>query len=539
MTDLLPSPSRSALIARTELRRRWRALLGGNPLQLVAFAFVALFALIFGGGAVFGAYFLGAAVRSGELAGYLGLARYAFAALWAGVFGLYAFRTVSRGGRIDRSDGLLTTVPHRDVLGGLVLSEYAAFIVAVAVAGLLIAASFALGAASPATALLGAVALWAGVTTAFVAGFLLALVLKGVLVRSEFVARYRLALGALAFAAYMGLILTGSFETVVGPVVALFRASPAAWYADLALLAVAPGASAVRAAAVAAATIPAVLVLIAAAVRAAEWFWYADPARATARTASHASAESGWFDRTVGGQVAWIARTSWLRARRAPIKLVYVAYPLFGLVGELTNTVQSGEVGAFLPVVLAFYGAAATGALFTLNPLGDEGAVLPVTITSTVDGRRFVRGRMLAGVAVGTPATVLVALAVGALSPLPPSRVALVAVVAAVLGVASTGIAAGVGALFPRFSAAKVTRSREAVVPSLVAFGVYSILLGLVALPGLVAAVPLVAETAADLAGTSATAVVAVGSGLTLLIAAIGGFVGARYAAGAFDRFTL
>jgi len=157
-----------------------------------------------------------------------------------------------------------------------------------------------------------------------------------------------------------------------------------------------------------------------ASVRVSERRWYDDGVDARARETD--SVSGGRLDGLLGRRTAWVARKSWLRARRAPIKLLYVAYPIFVLVTPIQASVEAGRVTSLLPTTIALYGAWLTGALFTLNPLGDEGAVLPVSAITGVTGREFVGGLVTASALLGGPITLVLTAVLAVLSPLPAAR---------------------------------------------------------------------------------------------------------------------
>jgi hypothetical protein len=241
------------------------------------------------------------------------------------------------------------------------------------------------------------------------------------------------------------------------------------------------------------------------------------------------------FEGFVSRPALAVARKTWLRARRAPITLSYVLYPAFVFVVPLQNAVRTGVIPPTLPALVAIYCAWMTGAAFALNPIGDEAATLPVTLIAPASGARLVRGKVLPGIAIGVPATAIATAITGVLSPLGPVSIVGLVVAAVACGVGGVTLAAGVGAAFPRFGSVNVTGNREAVVPSLTAFVVFSIGLFVLALPGLVAGVPAVASGF----DVSRTAVTAAGSLLTGLLLGVAGWIASRYAARTIDSYTL
>lgn len=540
MTRLLPSPRHAGVIARVELRRQWRKATSSRA-KLAAHVVVGVFFLAFAAAAAFGGYFAGEAVASGSVddpvtpAGYAAGAVMAFGAFIAGIRGF------QETGEPDEPALLLTTVPHRDVVGGLLLAEIGTQVALFGLPAAVAAVAFAVGAGSPLSLVLVPVGLLLPALFGALVGYDGSLAVKNVLVRSEFVAAHKGALGVLAVLAYVGLLVSNSLGAAFALVVEPVRASPVGWFADLALLAVAPGASPVRAVGAVAFALVALVVGVAVAVRLAEWLWYADRAQPEERGTPAASKTSTVAGGLLGGRIdrptAWVARRAWLQTRRNPIKAVFVFYPLFVAYGPVATAFETGSVPATLPPAMALYGAWATGALFALNPFGDEGAVLPVTVISGVGGRRFVRGTLLPGLAVGLPVTLALTVGAGVLSPLALSETLLLAGAATALCFGAAGIAVGAGTAFPKFERTSVTRSRKVVMPGLYAFGAYSLVLVVLASPGL-GAVALPALGLLD-GGPPGVAVVAAGAGLTALLAGGAGFLGYRYAAGRFDEYTV
>lgn len=535
---LLPTPARAWRIAAVEVRRSFRGLGNRNPIQLLALGVAVLFGLAVTAAAAVGAYLAGDRLAAGDVAEPFAAATVAAAAVWVMVGLLTTYITVVQTGDVDNREGLLTTVPHRDLAGGLLVAGLLRAPGPFLPSGLIVAVAFGAGAGSPATLGLLLIAMAGVVLSAYAVGFAAGLGVKYLLGRSETVARHRVALGVLAFAAYMGLLLTNRLGALLVPLVNALRGSPVAWYADLALLAADPAASPLRAAGAVLGSGVVVLFGVVATVRIAGRLWYADPVTAgEGRTESLVAA--GHLASLVGRPTAWVTRKSWLRARRGPIKLVYVAYPLILLVQPVQASIEAGRAVGTLPATLALYGAWATGAAFTLNPLGDEGVVLPVTLTTPIRGRQFVGGLVLAGVLPGLPATVTVTAVAGALSTLPPAAVLGSVVAAAVLPVGAAAVAAAVGTAFPKFDAARVTRNREVVVPSIWGFGAYSAGLFLLGSPATAAQVPPVARFVADAAGVAPVLVRVGGIALSTALIGVAAVLGYRYAVGEFEAYTM
>jgi ABC-2 type transport system permease protein len=541
-----PALDSSLAIARVEYRRSIRAQsrlkLSGSLIFLILFVGVPT---------VGGSY---VAYTSGEqildALPVLDGARGALALAWLGPVALIAQRAVGKTARIEHETGMLTTVPAPDVLGGLVLAEAARVLSVVAVPVVAVAGAFALGIGAPTAFLTIVAALLAVFATALLAGHIVGVAIKIVVGQSELLTRYKSVLAVVAFLAYFVAVSSEAFGRALVELFGLLQASPTAWFGDL-LVAGIPGVAPsplriVGALALVAVGVPALLAID---VRAAERLWYADRAQPGTQTHESSDSDAAVLSRVAAGPTRAVARKIWRRTRRAPIRLIYVVYPLFFLFAPLQQAFTTGEIPASLPVLLALYGVWAVGAA-ALNPLGDEGALLPVTLTTGVRGGQFVRGHVLAVATVGLPLVVGATAFSGVLSPLAVSSWVALAAVSAVLCVAGPVLALAIGTRFPRFGTVRVSRSREVVVPSKTAFACYTLVVAVGAFGGTLALIPVGAAILSGLIGF-----VAGSFGLSVAIGAsalrVGGGTVAlalglaapplayRYVARRFDSYTL
>jgi hypothetical protein len=232
-----------------------------------------------------------------------------------------------------------------------------------------------------------------------------------------------------------------------------------------------------------------------------------------------------------------VAAVDYRRGRRAPITLSYVLYPLFVLFGPVTSAVQTGTIGGDLPLLAVLCGAWMTGALFTLNVVGNEGAVLPATLLGADPGRSLVGGHVAAAALLGVPLTVAATAVLAVASPYGPAAVVTLAASALVLAGSAGPVATGVGAAFPRFEAVRMSRSTRAIVPSLLAFTVYSIAVVVIALPALLGHTGMVGHAVASWLGTSQAVVAIAGTLATAVLAVAAGLLSASYAVRSVDSF--
>ena len=262
--------------------------------------------------------------------------------------------------------------------------------------------------------------------------------------------------------------------------------TPLGWYADLLFLgspmAGAPGAR----------TAIAMLLVglglagaFAVQVRVAPAFWYASPTRnADSHDPDTTDAGVPNFERTpselVGRASGWTGRSETLRtalgyvrsAVRRPDQYVYLFYYVFPVLGILLPL--GLEQPTLLPPVvggaLIMLGVWLAGAVFCLNPLGSEGAMLSQLVLAERGPETFVHARLLSGIGLGL-ALALPGVALYALTgPFTSPAVLLVGggLVVSVV-VASAGFALGIGSALPKFEEIAVFDSVETLAPSVVA----------------------------------------------------------------------
>ncbi len=546
-------------LGRVDLRRVVRKSIDRTS-QILAYA---VLLVVFGGAGGYGAYFFGREVGLGGALPFeysmLEVGRGAFAIMWLFFAVIIVVRTVGTRGTLENDVGVLSVVPTREAVLGVLVSE---FVLALAYALPLfsvLAVGYSVGAGTYtllATAPLAAVAASA---TAVSFAYPLGLAIRHVVTRIPFVARHKGPLIVLVFVAYMALILSDVLGNVVVTIFEPMQQAPTAWFADLLLLGSPVAASPLRAA-LALALVPAFAAAsVLVTTRVADRHWFADPVLAGTEdddvdvdpnTDRHDDGLLLRVEDALGGVVgrgtAAVTVLAWKRAARAPLKLLYVAYPLLFAIGFLADIVQTGEVPAFAPAGALLFVAWAGAVVFTLNPLGDQGSALPATVLSRVGGRQFIGAHVLAGaivtIPVGTALVVALALAV----PLEADVLAAVALGTPASVLVGSLFAVGIGMLFPRYEAVNITRSTKAVVPSLLAFLAYSLFLVLVvAAAGIVyepAVEPFVAAIASWLLpfGWSVTAdTVGLAARAALVPLAIAPFASAWYAIRRFDRVTL
>jgi len=528
--------SRTRAVGWTEIRRRWRAI-KANTAQLLSLGLMCLFFLPGVVGVLAAAYFGGSALRAGDLATPVVTVREIAVTLWlfAAVFG--GFRGYSSLLDPDCRDGQLTTISHRQLLAGLLLAEAVAFglPIGLVAAGAGVAFAVGSGSAFAMPAVFSAIGLL--VSTGFLTGLAIVLVFKNGGVRSRLLSRLRTVAFAALFVVYMGVIVTNTYDALLDPLYELVTPTPIGWVGELVLLSTTADGSPLLAGSGLIVGIVGFGLSGPVVSRLTAWLWYADGLEPRETDTAPTTAGGSRLSRLLPRPMAGVVAVDWTRARRAPISLSYAVYPLFFLITPIIETVQKGTVGRGFPLLVAVCGVWITGALFTLNVVGNEGSVLPSTLLAPEPGRAIVGGHIAASTLVGLPATAGAVAVLGVLSPLPGWVVGTLTLGSLLLVVAAAAIATGIGAALPRYEAVSVSRSRKAIVPSTFAFVVYSLVVGLVSLPLVVGHSQLAAEFITSTVGLPRIGLVLAGIAVSTVLAAAFSLVSVLYARRRVDRF--
>ena len=529
--------ARTRTVGRTELRRRWRTL-RDNPSQLLGIALMVLFLLPAVGVLVGGAYFAGSAL-TGEVSTPIRFARQVAVGIWLATAVFGGIRGYTSLLDPDNRDGLLTTISHGQLLAGLFAAEATVLGAPTVVVLALAAIAFAVGSGSLIAAPVVFIAATLLAATGFATGVGVALLVKNGGVRSRLLYRLRTVVFVAGFLAYFAVLFSNSTADVLGPLIGVLTPTPIGWVGEAALLAAGVAASPLRAAGGLVVVAGGLVVGAPLLTRLAGWLWYADGLETTKSTATPTDATAGRVLSLLPQPIAGVVAVDWTRARRAPISLSYAIYPVFILVTPIMETVQTGRVAGSFPVLVAFCGAWITGALFTLNVVGNEGAVLPATVLSPDPARALIGGHLAAGALLGLPATTLAVAALGVAGPQSLASVATLTVGTVVMVGCAGPIATGIGAAFPRHEAVSVSRSRKAIIPSTFAFVIYSLLVSIVALPVLLTHTGLITHLVADILGVSSIVFGGVGIGITAVLGVAFGLFSFLYARRTVDGYRM
>lgn len=401
-------------------------------------------------------------------------------------------RAFGQRGTVTNAEGVLTIVPAREAMLGTVLAEISYVLLWLGGPAIGVGVGLAVGLGSPWPALTVPLSVLGMSAVAVTVGYPLGVGLRHVATRFAFVVRNKATLLVIVFVAYFAVVVTGSLNAAVVALFEPMQSSPTGWFADLLFLSsgafspeplLAAGAVGVALALGAVGT--------AAGVAVVNLHWFSDPALAAESEPESAteSSEPGLERRLApafGPATASLITLAWRRAMRAPLKLLYAVYPLLFGVGIFADIFQTGEVPAYLPVAALAFVAWAAGAIFTLNPLGDQGAALATTLLSRVDGRQFVRAHLLASLLIAVPLGIALTVGVALISPVDTLTAVALVVAAPVVMLVSSALSVGIGVAFPRFEAVNISRSMKTVVPSTIGFVLFTLHLLLTVFSGAV-----------------------------------------------------
>lgn len=417
--------------------------------------------------------------------------RLGVSALWVGAVWFFSQRTLLYWRQPRAEAFVLTTVSTRTTAVGMLLTEFFTACLVLAPPTVLLVGVVGYAFLSPLSLLLVPLTVCLFAATSLVVGYVLGFAYLFVAGRSRGLGNQQgQLLVQIVFLAVV-LYLVAQFFGGVPAVweVMSFAWLPTSWLVDLAVL----GTPVTTSLSHALAGLLGSLVVLGGGVLVIERFagayWMTDPGstpsesgNTTTRPRSHdggtlaAGISPLVIPGFVGRPTQCVAQVVLLRLRRAPRRLLFLV-TLVVSIGIYLGVIyaQLDNPLALVPVVCALFFPWLAGAAFGLNPLGDEGAVLPATLTSSISGREYVRGFLLPGLLYGLPITVLCTLVGTMVSPYPLGVQAGFVVVGVVLHVVAVVLAPAVGMRFPRFSSISVSQNSGIVPPSMTAIIVYSL----------------------------------------------------------------
>ncbi|WP_273838521.1 hypothetical protein [Halococcus sp. PRR34] len=534
-------------IARVETTRSRRQLGRSSTLR----ALIAVVVVVLAVGSGIGAYTFGTLIRDGQAT--LPLETLYLVAIGGPLALLVGFvqQTSSLMERLS-TDHLLTTVSARTVVLGVVMAVSRRTAFRIAPTAVSVAVGFAAGTGSPATALTILVAVAGLFALTALVGVCLSVAIDLVTTRSPRFRRYKSVFVVIGFflvlvgwsAVDVGLVTSGVLER-------LASVMPPAWFVDLGLVGSPAGQVGwLRGLGALALVVTGLPVLTGVTTVLATRVWETEPVSAAVLHRSRSLVGDGLAERLLAGHVSrpvlTVARKRWLQERRVPQALLLVGYlPLIVLFVLFPALVAGGALLA--PILFAFLFATGTGFAFGMSPIPTEYSSLQMTLT-TITGEQFVRGTILAGVAIGTPITTLapLLLATRAGAPVGSLDIVVLGLVGAVLSVCSVTVAVAIGmrVSYRELVPAPVPFTNTSMYAEIgragfVRMGYLLGLLGLVCLPAVFGYLPVVFEPGSTMIGVPSV-VVRVGSlGLTTVLAVGVSMVTYRRAVRCFDQYTL
>ncbi|AHF99661.1 hypothetical protein HALLA_13600 [Halostagnicola larsenii XH-48] len=405
----------SARIARTEWRRRRREVAAGTQRTRRRVLLIAMVAL---------AVVFGAVSRSaGASIAASGSIPIDLLGIGAGLlFGALALRssnvTRARFEGLD-SDFLLTTVPARAPALGLLVFVFARIGVFLVGPAAGVAVGTALGLRSPLVgltifaAITGITALAVGVG---VASRLAAQLVGRRLARGNFYRDLLVVFGWVPV--LLAWLVLDSTSISVAPLLERFDSLPMTWIVDLAFLgATGLGVDGARALAAVGTLALAVPLLVGVTTVLVERLWVREASGSTGPHGSHSLVKEGWLEKLLGDYVSrpalTVARERWVTERRSPQGVLYTAYVVFfmGIILMPMFTIVGTPLFLFLVLTLGLV----TGFAFGSDPIGVKYRVLPMLLT-TIGGRQFVGGFLVAALVPGVPIVTAIVLPLGVLS---------------------------------------------------------------------------------------------------------------------------
>ena len=410
-------------------------------------------------------------------------------------------RVVSARTHIEAEPLMLTTVSARTVAGGLLVAETLRVLAYFGLPILVLTGTGIFLFGSPTSLVLVPAAALLFTASAVVTGSMGGYAVAWLVATSRFVARHKTILGSVASLIAMGGYFLFFYPQIGGVSQASLAWLPVGWFADLAVVGTPLMGSALRSAGAVLGSVVFLVIGGAIVERETVALWFTEPVSVDAgeSTRESAGAESGGsmqpshrdalaaavkplvVPRIVSTPARHVAEWALLRTRRDPNRLTFLLIPVFAIGSSLVSSgFQSGSLRAFAAPVCAVLLSWLAGALFAMNPFGDEGAVLPVTLTA-VSGKQYVRGLMVPGLVLGLPAVIIVTSIAGMFSPYTVTEQVGLVVLGVYLTCVSVAITPAVGMALPRFSAISVGQSREVLPPRMSAALVH---MALILVPG-------------------------------------------------------
>ncbi|MFB9806916.1 hypothetical protein ACFFQF_17500 [Haladaptatus pallidirubidus] len=428
-----------------------------------------------------------------------------------GVF-LVTQRVASAKPRIDADQLMLTTVSARTAVGGLLIAEFLRILSYISFPVLVLSSLLAYAQTAPAFLITIPFAIMLFSATVATAGSAVGYGIALLIASSPFVAKHKTALsipiGLLGVLGYLGF----QYSEITGLDQSALAWFPAAWFADIAVVGGPIHGSLTRAAGVLLGSCVFVITVGRLAEIATTAYWFSDgpiltdstpSERTTTGSDNHSEKRKSALANAVAPitvdflplPIQRVAQMVMLRTWRDPQRLMFIIMPVAIFIGPAISSVNGLDLFSVLPIASVVLIPWMAGAVFPLNPLGDEGSVLPVTLTA-VTGTNYVRGLIAPSIILGLPAAVILTGITSLISPYPILTQFGLVVLAIYLTLVSAALGSGIGMLLPRYNAISIGQADEVIPPRITAVTLHGIA---VCIPGcllaLLLATPELAQT--------------------------------------------
>ncbi len=465
--------------------RRWIRQLQRNRLRLRLLGFSALSGAIgFGGTGVFVA--LSLRVNDGPIL-IPGQLRLGVAGLWVFLVWFFAQRAITHWSHLSKRSFLLTTVSPRAVAVGMLLTEFMTAVFVLVLPVTLLVGIIGIAFLSLSTVFLTIVAVGLSIATTIVVGYALGFGSFFVNDTLGFPDQLKGDLGVhlvlLAVTGYVVAVVVFDAPAIWNAV--SFEWIPMGWLVDFAVLGTPVVISVERAVAGFIGSIAVVIIGSLVVESLATTYWCMDTK--TGRSAStvdysRTQGESSLITAlsplsvpdVVSTPTRRVAAVVMLRIRREPRRMTIVGTVALSLALWIgVALTQLAQPMRLVPLACAVFIPWLAGALFSINPLGDEGVVLPATLTSPISGTQYVHGLMLPGALYGTPLACFLTLATGIAGPYTIFEVTGLVLLALLLTPIAVLVGITTGMYFPRFSSLTIGDD-DIAQPSMIAIALYS-----------------------------------------------------------------
>jgi len=393
------------------------------------------------------------------------------------------------------------------------------------------AVAFAVGAGTPLVVLSMPFAAGLGLVGAAAIGAVCALSARALLARVANQRAYKIVLGGPLAVGYFSLFLWFRRASE------LLAVSPLGWFGDLALL---PAGEPVFSPAAIGAIVAGVATTGVASLlldRLAERVWLRTERSDEETTGSGTVLRFGFtlLGRLCSRPTAAVARILWLRVRREPRSLVYTMLPVAITISAGLELARRRP--AALPMIVAVYGSIAVGMGPSLNPLGNDGPRLSLTLSTPSGTAALLRGYVVATALPGATAVALVALLVGVAVSSNPIVLLGIALIGAWLALVATAASLGIGIAMPERDGLSPTSGSTLRSPRLEATGALFLVMALVGLPALVG--PFWRDELAVDRAPSPALIAVTGLTLTIVAGTIVALTSYRYAAETLEGYQI